>query len=1169
MALYQSGTGLAALVGVGTTNPTSNLQVYGTPIAAGNVFSVLNTAASGNVAQFSSSTGTALIINANGNVGIGKTNPGTLLDVNGALTATVISGTTLTASTAHNTSGSGVYQVAGTTVVDSSRNLTNIGTIGSGAITSSSTISGTTITGTTDASFNSVTVGIGSGSVATNTAIGKYALLNNTTGSLNTAVGESAMYTNSTGLQNTALGARAMYYNTGSTNTAVGDQAMFNNTTGVSGTAVGNQTMYTNTTGQYNTAVGQRAMFLTSTGGYNTALGERSMYNNTTGVNNTAVGQNAIQNNITGNNNTAIGKDAGPTTDALTNTTCIGYNATASASNSVIIGNGANVGIGTASPSTIMHILGLAPQVRIQTSTSASDPTISLYDGSGNKKWLAGYSGTGTYWYMQNDSKDVFRVYTGTSADLFVQPSGGNMTVGQSLTAAAYARPSTFNMAAAASGPATGLSASTVYYASNFNMNAPSMTGVLATGVATAAQAGGDFNISAGNVYDTGNGANAGNIYGGNCNLYGGIAYCASSAGGSNTKAYAGHVIFYTGNANGTTSTDTNSTQRMIILGGSGYVGIGTNPGYPLDVSGDMHCSGAFYCGNNSGATTAGSIGGRMYFGGTYGDGSYTEGGQILSRLYATTESSELVIFKGNDVAGSSGPDRIRLRAGLICFDTYPAASSDPAAENIRMTIDGSGNVGIGTASPGALLDVQGGSIRVHNPGSSTSTIEFKRSSDNWNPATIQQQYNTGGYGGDLAFQLHPADSTLATAPVTVMYLKAGGNVGIGTTNPGYALDVNGIIATRNDIRWNGTGLNAADKKLYSPADGDLEWMTNYGAGGHGFAVSHQGTKYVYLNISGNSYLNGGSVGIGTANPIGPSSETVMLHIRGSSSSVYTLLHLDTTGNNVNAGIKINSAAGYNPFIDFVVGNTFKYNMYWDSVNNYMRFGSGALSYFTGPISVTGDISMTTLNSTINMYRGGIWFAAKNDWNHIIYNNGSNFDGQGIYDGLRLIEYAGFQFYINSTGTVNLTKPVLTINTNGQVNMPLQPAFRAYYGTGASTDITSGILPYNATQVNIGSCYSTSTYKFTAPVAGRYAFGASTYTSAANSMWDITTANLGIIARCEWRVNAASQGVNSIISTTTVVELSAGDTVWVVWADGTVRMIGATKFISFWGHLIG
>jgi hypothetical protein len=89
-----------------------------------------------------------------------------------------------------------------------------------------------------------------------------------------------------------------------------------------------------------------------------------------------------------------------------------------------------------------------------------------------------------------------------------------------------------------------------------------------------------------------------------------------------------------------------------------------------------------------------------MFFGGTYGDGSYSDGGQILSRLYATTESSELVIFKGNDANASvSLADRIRLRAGAICFDTYTGASSDPAAENIRMVVDQNGNVGIGTST--------------------------------------------------------------------------------------------------------------------------------------------------------------------------------------------------------------------------------------------------------------------------------------------------------------------------------------------------------------------------------------------------------------------------------------------------------------------------------------
>ena len=92
-----------------------------------------------------------------------------------------------------------------------------------------------------------------------------------------------------------------------------------------------------------------------------------------------------------------------------------------------------------------------------------------------------------------------------------------------------------------------------------------------------------------------------------------------------------------------------------------------------------------------------------------------------------------------------------------------------------------------------------------------------------------------------------------------VLINPQGGNVGIGTTTLPQQLSLTGGIGFANQ--------NAIDKKLYSPQDGTLEWLTHDNAGEHGFAVSHQGERRVYLNTKGNSYLIGGNVGIGTTNP--------------------------------------------------------------------------------------------------------------------------------------------------------------------------------------------------------------------------------------------------------------------------------------------------------------
>ena len=120
-------------------------------------------------------------------------------------------------------------------------------------------VSGTVTTNTSlagaDANIHGLTVGLGGGSVGTNTAVGVSALGANTTGTSNTASGVSALQSNTTGIQNTASGKSALYSNTtGSNNTASGQAALYSNTTGTFNTASGVNALQSNTTGSGNSA---------------------------------------------------------------------------------------------------------------------------------------------------------------------------------------------------------------------------------------------------------------------------------------------------------------------------------------------------------------------------------------------------------------------------------------------------------------------------------------------------------------------------------------------------------------------------------------------------------------------------------------------------------------------------------------------------------------------------------------------------------------------------------------------------------------------------------------------------------------------------------------------------------------------------------------------------
>lgn len=179
-----------------------------------------------------------------------------------------------------------------------------------------------------DGVFNDVNIGRGAGNFTSNTRVGLTALQFNTTGQQNTAVGTQVLLLNTEGGFNTGLGYNALLRNTtGGSNTAVGAQTLKENTIGTHNTAVGVFALIGNTTAAANTAIGYTSLYSNTTGNYNTGVGSETLFQNTTGFNNTAAGRVALRDNTTGANNAAFGNLSLYLNTTGSQNTGIGYSA--------------------------------------------------------------------------------------------------------------------------------------------------------------------------------------------------------------------------------------------------------------------------------------------------------------------------------------------------------------------------------------------------------------------------------------------------------------------------------------------------------------------------------------------------------------------------------------------------------------------------------------------------------------------------------------------------------------------------------------------------------------------------------------------------------------------------------------------------------------------------
>ena len=143
----------------------------------------------------------------------------------------------------------------------------------------------------------------------------------------NTIFGQNAFagVTTADADSNTAFGWYALKDNTsGRLNTAIGRTALAANTSGQGNTAVGMDALKANEVGTRNTAIGQGAALENVDGSQNIAIGRVALRNNVSGDNNLAIGLESL-NLSTGSNNIALGFKAGDNITTGSNNIIIGY----------------------------------------------------------------------------------------------------------------------------------------------------------------------------------------------------------------------------------------------------------------------------------------------------------------------------------------------------------------------------------------------------------------------------------------------------------------------------------------------------------------------------------------------------------------------------------------------------------------------------------------------------------------------------------------------------------------------------------------------------------------------------------------------------------------------------------------------------------------------------
>jgi Head domain of trimeric autotransporter adhesin len=778
-----------------------------------------------------------------------------------------------------------------------------------------------------------------------------------------------------------------------------------------------------------------------------------------------------------GNNSLAVGYFASA---AGGNSTALGYNANASSSSSIAIG--------------LSSVAGLSSTV-VGTGASAA----------GQFGVAIGYGATAT----PNGSMAIGYGATSDSASIV-------MGIGATST-------STYQFVAGA----TSYPTNNVYFGKGVTDATPTAYTLNGTGGSGTDIAGGALQLAGGK----GTGSAAG----------GDILFQTSTAttSGATLQTLATKMTIQgsTGNVGIGTNTPTKKLQVMgpIALNDSSYIDAAsgytifltsTNSAQPIKVGGLVVSSSYADTAPVNGAYISGSVGigtstpgakldlkdGSMYF-------SNTNVSQPITSVWPATTYLAVSPTSGTDgganLVGLSDTDAPAMTIGGIIGTTTPSTttpavvflasktlnssssanlgSTDTAFQfrnqntNI-VTILGSGNFGIGTSSPGGLLDIKGSSTgdilsRVWNAdasGTGTSTIRIANSGNNSQGSKLQftdDSYYTGTIAGDRTNGLSFRTGTISGTEAGLsnrMTILPGGNIGIGDTTPASLLTVGsgdlfqvnssgaiaaavGITSSSNYIQSAGTmSLTSANTTQVTTASAlalNVNSLTT-GTGEYIASSSLTSGKLLDIQSNGTGALTGQTgLNIATQGTNGTAAQTTY-------GAQISNTHAGTTSTNVGLNVTVANGTTANYAALFNGGN----------VGIGTSSPSHKLTVTGGNLAVeSGNIYLASANLLYFDYGISNNYSISKSGTNLLFNTGGTFAfssgsvGIGNSAPASLLSVgSSSQFQVNSSGAIAAATGIASSGTIAFSGLSTNGAVYTSGGTGTLTTTapTSGAIGY-------------------------------------------------------------------------------------------------------------